>query len=443
MFTEKAEEDTEEQSKYIITGIIPAHMAHPPRCNWHIEKDGMIIAKGNGLLKYFSVHEYFAYSQYEKSMKDFRKQSKEKYINDLVVEYVEKGYYSNKEKATESAESNYTSMQESVKLIEDFNKFINKLDTACGCLVGEGELQTYEKIITIKYKTESKAVETTTGSIKDGQCFILKTSFNYGRFKGLVYRIHRTEHNGKEYFHANKLNGKLTKECTGLANSNNSWSYIDEKFLKWIEKDSIAWCELQEVKTPYEVEKVVKKTIKPEKKENASKPKKENTSESVDVSNLTYIITEDTDTRNDEKIFLVKIEEKLSKEEYLQVKKYIKSLGGYYSKFKHAFLFKENPSELLNYEKVDVAPTEAKKELVEETPTEINKKLLGYEVSEDTHTKTGKKIWLVNIEDGLSKTQFAEVKCKFATMQGYYSSFKNSFIFKYNPTEKINIVLEA
>ena len=56
------------------------------------------------------------------------------------------------------------------------------------------------------------------------------------------------------------------------------------------------------------------------------------------------------DTRDGSKIWLVKVKEKLSKEEYVNVNHWMKELGGYYSKFKHAFLFKENPEAKLNME---------------------------------------------------------------------------------------------
>ena len=61
----------------------------------------------------------------------------------------------------------------------------------------------------------------------------------------------------------------------------------------------------------------------------------------------TYTITDDTDTRDNSKIWIVKINEKLSKDEYIAVNQQIKTIGGYYSKFKHGFLFKTEPSEAL------------------------------------------------------------------------------------------------
>ena len=58
-------------------------------------------------------------------------------------------------------------------------------------------------------------------------------------------------------------------------------------------------------------------------------------------------------------------------------------------------------------------------------------------ITEDHHTQTGVKIWIVKPDTQLSKTDFAEVKRKLATIQGYYSTFKHGFIFKYNPTEAL------
>lgn len=438
----KAEESNENRNKYIVTGIIPGHMEHPPKMNWHIEKDGLIIAKGNGVLKYADVSNYYTYSSYMEDMKKFKTMSKEEYIKDYVLHMMHR-WNDSEERATESANSHYETMTEDAALMEKFEQFINKIDTTCGGLLGEGDGTIYEKITVTEYKTENKVVEDASGSIKDGQCFIVKTGFNYGHNKGYVYRIHETVYeDGKKLYHAYKLNGKKTKECTGTANSSNYW-YITSDFIRWFEKGSLAWCHIEEVKTPYEVEKVVKKTIKAEKKNTTTAEKQtttEATAEEVNVNNYTYEVTEDTDTRTNEKIYLVKVAEKLSREEYIKVNQYIKTLGGYYSKFKHAFLFKENPTEKLNATPTAEAETEptATEESTTETPTEEPiKESISYTITEDIHTQTGGKIWIVKPDTQLSKTDFAEVKRKFATIQGYYSTFKNGFIFKYNPEEAL------
>ena len=435
----KAEEAAENANKYIVVGTVPGHMAHPPKMNWHIEKDGIIIAKGNGILKYASLWKYYNYDRDMEWLNEYKKDKKsyaEKHTQDLLW----RGYYDNEEDARKNTERYIEDLEEDIKLIDKFEAFINKIDTTCGGLIGKGDGVIYEKVAVTEYKKENKVIEDTTGSIKEGQLFILKSDFNYGCYKGLVYRIHKTERNGQKHFHAYKLNGKLTKECTGNASRNNYWfvgSGDSECLTKWIEKGAIAWCHIEEIKTPYEVEKVVKKTIKAEKKNDASTTTETTQAEEISVNSYTYEVSEDTDTRTGEKIYLVKVAEKLSREEYITVNKYIKAQGGYYSKFKHAFLFKENPAEKLNikiakYETEQTEKTETAKKESEQT-----KESISYTITEAQHTQTHAKIWIVKPDKELNKSDFAEVKRKFATMQGYYSSFKRGFIFKYDPTEAL------
>ena len=438
----KVEEAAENASKYIVVDTIPGHMAHPPKMNWHIEKDGMIIAKGNGILKYASIWSY-----YNRGMENIKAYKKDKaaYSKEHTQDLLWHRYYDSEEDARKCTERHMKELEEDIKLIDQFEAFINKIDTTCGGLLGEGDGIIYEKITVTEYKKENKVVEDIAGDIKEGQCFILKSNFNYGCYKGLVYRIHETERNGQKHFHAYKLNGKLTKECTGNASRNNYWfvgSGDSECLTKWIEKGAIAWCHIEEVKTPYEVEKVVKKTIKSEKKNNATTTTETTQTaqtEETDVNSYTYEVSEDTDTRTGEKIFLVKVAEKLSREEYIAVNKYIKSLGGYWSRFKHSFLFKENPTEKLN---ITIAENKTKEEATEKInrtneETEPKKENISYTITEDHHTQTNTKIWIVKPEKELSKTDFAEVKRKFATLSGYYNSFVKGFIFKYDPTETL------
>ena len=72
----KAEEATENRNKYVVVGMIPGHMENPPKMNWHIEKDGIIIAKGNGILKYAKVDNYYRYAHYIESLEEYKKDKK-------------------------------------------------------------------------------------------------------------------------------------------------------------------------------------------------------------------------------------------------------------------------------------------------------------------------------------------------------------------------------
>ena len=435
----KAEEVTENASKYIVVGTVPGHMAHPPKMNWHIEKDGVIIAKGNGILKFAHIWKYYSYSRDMEWLNEYKK-DKKAYADKHTQDLVNRGYYDSEEDARRNTERHLEDLEEDIKLIDKFEAFINKIDTTCGGLLGEGDGVIYEKVTVTEYKKENKVVEDESGSIKEGQCFILKSNFNYGRFKGYTYRIHETTYeDGQKRYYAYKLNGKKTKECTGQANQSNYWYIYDtEKFLKWFSQGAIAWCHIEEVKTPYEVEKVVKKTIKAETKNTASTATDTTQTEETNINAYTYGVSEDTDTRTGERIFLVKIAEKLGREEYIAVNKYIKSLGGYYSRFKRAFLFRENPTEKLNTtitENVTQIAEPTQEVKYTEEKIEPKKESISYTITEDQHAQTRAKIWIVKLEKELNKSDFAEVRRKFATLQGYYSSFKHGFIFKYDPTE--------
>lgn len=220
-----------------IEVFFPTFQANPPRMSWHVEKDGVIIAKGNGVAK-FSDLCYFN----EKDAKEELKQ-----------------YADDKESFR------YKRAESRLKLHKQFVTFINKIDTAAGSMLAkDGKGFVYENVVQTKYRTENKAVEC-AGSLKNGQCFIVKSCFNHGIGKGYVYQLNEHETNGEKYYIAYRLDKKLKKQLTGNGNRANCFGYISgsykERFLKWIETGALAWCEIQEVKTPYEVTKCVKKAI--------------------------------------------------------------------------------------------------------------------------------------------------------------------------------------
>lgn len=214
----------------------PVFQPNPGRCSWHVEKDGIIVAKGNGVAKFSCMERY--------------NKDDEAYYKRCLKECAPESY-------------NYKHAKEVLDIAKKFAIFINKIDTAAGAMLSkDGKGFVYETIVKTEYKIENKAVEC-AGSMKEGQCFIIKSDYTYcGVSKGMVYRIHERNYDGKTYFTAVRLNGKLTKELTGYANSaNHVFSVVssDKYFEKWLNEGKIAWCEIHEVKTPYEVTKVVKK----------------------------------------------------------------------------------------------------------------------------------------------------------------------------------------
>lgn len=61
----------------------------------------------------------------------------------------------------------------------------------------------------------------------------------------------------------------------------------------------------------------------------------------------TFKVTHGEDTRDCSELWVVRVVENLSKDEYIRINKAMQAIGGYYSKFKHGFIFRFEPSEKL------------------------------------------------------------------------------------------------
>ncbi len=76
----------------------------------------------------------------------------------------------------------------------------------------------------------------------------------------------------------------------------------------------------------------------------------EQNTENIDTTvndNSLYTINKDTDTRDNSDIWIVKPKERLSKEDFTVLRTKMKNKGGYYSRYKGGFLFRQDPTELL------------------------------------------------------------------------------------------------
>lgn len=187
---------------------------------------------------------------------------------------------------------------------------------------------------------------------------------------------------------------------------------------------------------PYELKREGQEEIK----ENVEKTEIiENPDSKTVKDNYTYDIAEDIDTRDDSAIWVVKVKEKLSREEYKQVNDSMGDIGSYYSRFKHGFIFKSDPTELLNSDLSSKPDPEeqTKEEAQPEEQKEQPKPTIEYDIIKDKSPVDSKIIYLVKVKNELSKTDFAELKRNLAKIQGFYSGLKDSFIFKYDPTEKL------
>lgn len=369
-----------------IEEYTPGHLANPPRCNWHIEKDGVIIDKGTGLLKFASVPD-ISQERSLKDWQDFNNLSREEWINKTTQQYI-RYWNDTEESARASAESAYNNAIEKYKLLDKFNVLINRFNTIAGGMVGNaGENGfTYEIKKVIKYKTVYKFVPAENGTFKDGQCFQLKHNFNYGCFAGFVYKFVASADG--QTVHGQRVSLKSNKVLTGLANRSNSFGYYaadtatenhgrdKEKFINWINSGAIEWGEVIEVKEPYEVEKAVKVDASGKEYKQPRTATKEAAAEAPteEKTDIKYRITPDQDTRDNSNIFVVKLSALASPEQFKEIRQKMQKIGGYYSRFKRGFIFKEDPTALIYPDETEPAENttpEAETTTTEEQPEQI------------------------------------------------------------------------
>ena len=102
--------------------------------------------------------------------------------------------------------------------------------------------------------------------------------------------------------------------------------------------------------------RIKNKTTKPAKAKDST-PAQESTPEVAiitlpeDKTSYTYKITKGEDTRDGSDLWVVRIVETLDREAYKAEAAAMKDHGGYYSKFKHGFIFRFDPTEILTGQK--------------------------------------------------------------------------------------------
>jgi|GEM_PF-310365 len=107
---------------------------------------------------------------------------------------------------------------------------------------------------------------------------------------------------------------------------------------------------------------------------------------------ISFTISADTDTRDNSKIYVAKLSEKISREEYQEINQQIKTIGGYYSRFKKGFIFKDDPSAKLKtlFGNTEQNHTEDTSENREQQPKEITPK---YYPIDEQMAKTSRSMW--------------------------------------------------
>lgn len=194
----------------------------------------------------------------------------------------------------------------------------------------------YETVVVKETKTrkvkKAQPIER-PAELKVGQHIRLKAYFNYGCSKGFVYEITKI---GTPFIRCMKMGRKLDKAVTSTNTRGNCFNCPMDKLEQWIADGSIEFVNIVDEVETYEIEKTVKRPVKPDVAVDSTK------------SIGKYSVDEDIDTRDQSKIWVVKILETLDREAFNTLRGKMKELGGYYSRFKKGFLFRANPTEHLN-----------------------------------------------------------------------------------------------
>lgn len=386
--------ESENVPQYEIVGKIPAHMANPGKSKWHIEKDGKIYDKGTGLTKFHDLP--------KKHMFDYEKiQYKEGYTH-----WANYGNGTREEKEVS---------EDLKKLVNDFKNLISRIENvAAGITVtGDGTIETekegleaeakkgYELIIEKVKKKVLKMVEVERKYFQIGDYITLAHHGHYWKItsesmrKGTWKDGERTE-NTFTY----EIVGSATRKYQQLKNPKRYYDY-EFRMRKALEDGKIKIFELKEVEEIQEVEKWEKIDKSKKTYNTTSENKQEETKEQININskchtcecfknncngmselytgciyykkkikqsiteensniksiiNHQYIITADIDTRDNSPLWVVKITDKLTRDQYLEVATQFKKIKGYYSKFKSGFIFKYDPTSTLKGEGEENSP---------------------------------------------------------------------------------------
>jgi len=352
--------ESEGIAEFEVISKIPAHMANPGRCIWHIEKDGKIYDKGNALTKYASVPASYEFD----------------YIKMEYKEGYDKWFGGEKKVLSD----------EQLKTTNDFKALILRFERVVNNMsgMGDGTAETeqagleqqakegYEKVIIPVIKKVIKPVLKNDVDININDVL----SFSYHGHYWVVTRIYQNNDDktcvvyellGSEKRGYQRLHGTSVKR----------YYQVESRLQKEIAEGKVKVYTLQEVEEIKEVEKWIKinqskttynnntKTESKQEKE-TEQPEQTETIKTDYILNHEITITADTDTRDNSPLWVVKVVDKLSKEEYKKVAEQFKDLKGYYSKFKHGFIFKYDPTEVLKGESVEQETEQTTEEAITE-----------------------------------------------------------------------------
>lgn len=176
--------------------------------------------------------------------------------------------------------------------------------------------------------------------------FTLNSWYDY-ELKAEFERI--WEEHGNFYKCLNEVTKSIIEDVDGFVNSYNfedcdgqiDYFHVDFYYFGCCQNNG------KNIKIVPKTPRIKNKTTKPKAAKTATAEKKEEAAAIEEKATYTFKVTRGEDTRDGSELWVVRIQETLSRNEYIRINKLIKDIGGYYSKFKHGFIFRFEPSEAL------------------------------------------------------------------------------------------------
>ncbi|MEC0483429.1 hypothetical protein ABE068_24915 [Bacillus glycinifermentans] len=276
----------EEMETVVVSQYPVFKHANPSRTNWHIEKDGEIIAKGNRAFSFFD--------------------------------------WNNKEESQ-------------AKLV----KFIDGL---------ENKINEQSKLIPVKKQVIKKVVkpvsiDLTIEEAQEGQTYlVIDKPLTYGVQQGYVYKLTRKQmFNGKLSVSFVRMNKKLNKELTGSSNPANTMYFSESNFKRLFEKGCFHFAELKEVEEVTEKTVYVKAKRDTAQKENlltgesvetTNKAANENVQETTEQETVTYTLNEEKNG----------VEIRFSSKPSEEIREQMKAVGFRWSRYSKCWYAKQSDS---------------------------------------------------------------------------------------------------
>lgn len=240
---EKEMEKANVEPSYTVIETYPTFgFANPKGASWHIEKDGQIIAKGNGV---YATNTY----DWENKEKSASQQKEEKVMS--LIKRIEKAL-------TDADALKPEIVKVPVKTIQVVERSITKI---------------------------------TEADIKEGFTFIMKVGYTRGASKGNRYTLIHIDQQFNKYHTFAKL-GKNNKPSRSI---DKSWSLSVGRINELLSKGHIAVIEFVEV-TEYVEKTVYKKTTRKQTVSNA--PVIETTQKSENIEEVSETVNESTNVKS-------------------------------------------------------------------------------------------------------------------------------------------------